>query len=356
MKSGPQSSEFQSFFRLSNPEYVGAIMASDSSVQLPDTIQFTEDQPRSMYSFFSSGPSCHCSNEEHKEMYARNNKFIDCKFLTPQFCLPFQAVNLIKHGDAEIIQKQDPSLLREYLDTSVHPRSFSLMFILINICQLPNDDYKAWMALLWNCGISQLEYDTFFGPDRLSEEKNLFLEDSGMRAGTIAASEILYQSCSDIPVWVWYKAVMATTTASQHHPIVDQGMFHNFIAAYRLAKVKKDKSAMELLANRTLVTPEWVRGPKILNVPMDPIFMKGLLEHPMWDCYIKYCFAFSVVHRVTEITELVLHKLLKEYRRGSSAIEHFCRKMLIDGYIPGAYVADFKKVTAQLMETFNQIH
>ena len=148
----------------------------------------------------------------------------------------------------------------------------------------------------------------------------------------------------------------STATAGRLHSDFSGVALNYFITAYRLAKMEKDKKAMERFAYRALLSQKWKCGPNILAVPMDPIFMKGLLEHPRWDFYVKYCFAYAVVHRVTEITDLVLQKLLAEYQGNSSAIMLFCQEMLSEGYIPEPYVPDFEKVTAQLMKLANNSH
>lgn len=355
MKSGPQSAESASFCQLTNPKYLGAIMASDSSTSLPDKIQFTEDEINEIYAYFVLVTSIHCSDQEHRAMYARNDKFIRHNWSDhPSHLARFEASNLIKNGQVDMIPNQDPSLLKRFLeDPEDEGRAYRLMFILVNICDKPDVDYEVWIDFLRKSGISELEYEALFGPNRLSEEQNLFLEfNVKMRTGIIEHSASSSVPCrSDIPVWLWYKAVMAAALSAPDNDTelnLDSAL-EFLIAAYRLSKVKKDQKAMELFANRALLTIDWKNGPSILRVPMDPIFMKGLLNHRKWRRYIKHCFAYAVVHGVTEIIESVLQKLLAEYHGNLSVTERFCLEMLKDGYIPEAYMADFHNVTAQLM-------
>ena len=347
MKSGPQSDEFAKFFQLTNSAYVGAIMASDNLTSLPSMMQFNATTSE-WYTYFKMVPSTHCSNEEHLEMYVRNSEFIHRNLSEHQLRPPnYEVMNLIKHGHANIIRAQDPALLRLYLGEKALMRSYRLMIILINICDRPSEDYNAWMDLLWQCGISLMEYDTFFAPDRQSEGKNLLLEDDqGMRDGIILASPYLHQSHSDIPIWLWYKAMLADLIICNCNGC----LFSDLLKAYRFAKVKKDNTAMGLFANRAFVCADWrISDPDIMEVPMDPVFMKGLLKHHHWDRYIEYCFAYAVVHNVAEIIELVLDK----FEGQPIGFRCFCQEMLREGYIPEAYVGDFEKVAGPLMESVN---
>ena len=69
--------------------------------------------------------------------------------------------------------------------------------------------------------------------------------------------------------------------------------------------------------------------------------MKELVEHAYFDKYVKNCLAYAVVYRVAEVKELILEK----YYGNRLAFERLCGEMLDEGYIPGAYVVDFKQVT-----------
>ena len=174
IKTGPRSDEFERFTQLHKPEHVGAIMASDSSATLPDDIHFTWEKLHVMCNFFETVPSTHCSIQEHETMYSRNCEFISDQYrvfldYTPRL----ELFNLIKHGCANIIQQQNPTLLMGFWGRSPTRRAFCLMVILINICDRPNDDYDAWMNLLGRCNVPQLERDAFFGPDRLSDRKSV---------------------------------------------------------------------------------------------------------------------------------------------------------------------------------------
>ena len=347
IQSGPQSFQFEMFFQLTNPEYLGAVMASDSSTPLPDTILFTTDVLDTMYYFFGYVPSTHCSSEEHRAMYFRNDEFIRRNLSEDQsWLVQFITVNLVKHGHAEIIKDQDPSLLQTYLAEAERCRASRLMHILAHICDMPNEVNVAWMDLLEKCNLSQMEYETFFAPDRQPEKISLFLEaNQGMRDGIIDNLHLSHQSRSDIPVCLWYKAMLIVVTGGHACE------FNNLIAAYRLAKMKNDKNAMVRFANMAIASSEWTHYHDIWEVPMDPVFMKGILEHRLLTgCHFRYCFAYAVVHNLTEVIGLVFQKLLQRHQRDSSTLERFCREMLRDGYIPEAYIADFENVTARLME------
>ena len=195
------------------PEAAGALMGGYNPSVFPDFVGFTDSDMMQMANAFALYPSNRCSKYEHGVMYDQNEAFIQ-RHLPTNLRGRFHFINLVKHGRVRVIRAQTPEDVKEQLSSSNPHLYHNYMFILGNVCDRLNK-HEAWKRLLRKCHIPQLEYDAFFGLDRLEDSANLFLESTEMRDQVIQSKNLFHNSKSNIPLLLWYNAVKAALKAPQ---------------------------------------------------------------------------------------------------------------------------------------------
>ena len=280
---------------------------------------------------FQCVPSNQHTDSERQEIYRRNEYLFD-RYLIPTDKACFHVVNVIKFGTLPDISGLDLN----YRSVLLGKHRFSLFGAILNSNWNRPDHIKGWAELYEKNGLPAAEYDAVFGDGQLGTDADADGPMSAaVRHNLMSLHHHVKYSRSERLISVWYRAMDADLSA----PDPMHGLsLETYLTAFRLAEVRKDKVAMMGFAARAFETPQWASGPSIWTIPRHPVFMRQLLcQHAKWKRYVKYYFAYAVVHRIRDLIECVLER----YRGSPHEFKALCEEMLAEGYLPAAYVGDF---------------